>query len=167
MMISNYFHMYGSPINGTVSAYLPFNLKTSINTISSLNEMGLNVKWSSSTNQEKCLKNMKNMINNDIPVIFSCSVRESNAMQLYCMKNHIYTKNDYIKADGNYEIAPTVDAHYMVATGIIEYSDDAKLLVGREKMIRIATYGKEYYVDFDDYADRLSSIDTNIMIIEK
>lgn len=55
----------------------------------------------------------------------------------------------------------------MVATGIIEYSDDAKLLVGREKMIRIATYGKEYYVDFDDYADRLSSIDTNIMIIEK
>ena len=46
----------------------------------------------------------------------------------------------------------------MVATGIIEYSDDAKLLVGREKMIHIATYGKEYYVDFDDYADCLSSL---------
>ena len=30
----------------------------------------------------------------------------------------------------------------------------------------ITTYGKEYYVDFDEYADCLSSIDTNIMIVE-
>lgn len=55
----------------------------------------------------------------------------------------------------------------MVATGFVEYSDDVKHLVRGNKMIRIATYRKEYYVDFDDYADRLSSIDTNIMIIKK
>jgi hypothetical protein len=129
--------------------------------------MNLDVKWGKSSNSKKCLKNMKNMIKDDIPVIFSCSVRESKSLQLYCFKEHIYTKNDYIKDDGSYELAPTVNSHYMVATGIVEYSDDVKQLIGRDTMIRLATYGKEYYVDFDDYADCLSSIDTNIMIIKK
>lgn len=54
----------------------------------------------------------------------------------------------------------------IIAPGIVEYSDDVEHLVGRKKMIRIATYGKEYYVDFDDYADRISLIDTNIMIVK-
>ena len=167
MVISNYFKMYDGPINGTVAAYLPFSLKMSINVISFLNDMGLDVKWGKSTNSKKCFNNMKDMIKNDIPVVFSCSVRESKALQLYCFKEHVYTIDDYVKDDGNYEEAPKVDSHYMVATGIVEYSDDVKHLVGGNKMIRIATYGKEYYVDFDDYADRLSSIDTNIMIIKK
>ena len=167
MVISNYFEMYGRPINGTAAAYLPFNLKWSIKIIGLLNDMDLKIRWGNSTNSKKCLKNMKEMLKNDIPVVFSCSVRESKALQLYCFKEHVYTKNDYIKDDGSYEFAPTVDSHYMVATGIVEYSDDVKDLVGREKMIRIATYGKEYYVDFDDYADLLSSVDTNIMIIKK
>ena len=33
-------------------------------------------------------------------------------------------------------------------------------------MIRTATYGKEYYVDFDDYKKVLSSMDSNIMYIK-
>ena len=53
----------------------------------------------------------------------------------------------------------------MVATGIIEYSDKASKLIGHKCMIRIATYGKEYYMDFKDYNP--SHLATNIMYVQK
>lgn len=152
--ISNFFEMYDWPINGTVSDYLSGNLKKGIKSISSLNDLDLDVTWDNNTDSKKCFKKMKEMIKNDIPVVFSCNI--SDFLQLYRFKEHGYT------TDGG----ETPNSHYMVATGIIEYSDDVETFVGRKKMVRIATYGKEYYMDFEDYADILSSIDTNIMYIK-
>ena len=59
-----------------------------------------------------------------------------------------------------------IKSHFMDATGIIEFSSDAAKLIGHSKMIKTATYGKEYYGDFDQYVDQLS-LDTNILYVEK
>lgn len=83
------------------------------------------------------------MINNDIPVVFSYSVLSDEAeLQLYRLNNHVYIDDE----------VPKVESHYMVATGVIEYSDDVKELIGSKCMLRIAAYGKEYYMDFDEYS---------------
>lgn len=55
---------------------------------------------------------------------------------------------------------------YIVATGVLEFSDDVEDIIGRKIMIKTATYGKKYYVDFEEYCDRLSLFDTNIMLVE-
>lgn len=89
--------------------------------------------------------------------LLSYNVTWDNELQLYRLKEHQYT------IDGG----QTVSGHYMVITGVAKFSDDVERLVGRGCMLRIATYGKEYYVDYDEYAEQLSSIDTNIMYIKK
>lgn len=151
--ISDYFTIYNNTLGGVPANILPGSLKSGINTISRYNNMGIKANWESSTNKNNCLYKIKKMINNEIPAVFSYS--KSNPLQLYRFKNHAYT------IDGGTQ----VKSHYMVATGIIEYSDKASKLIGHKCMIRIATYGKEYYMDFKDYNP--SHLATNIMYVQK
>jgi hypothetical protein len=161
-------------IQGTVSDYLNFNLSQSINNIQRDTHLNLGVTWCSSTNKEKCLNKIKEMISNDIPVVYSYCA--SNGLQLYCFHNYCNTGFDTIEfySDsplyGDIDLrhnAPEVTSHYMVATAVIEYSDDVSKIIGRKIMIKTATYGKKYYVDFDEYTKSLSKIDTNIFYITR
>lgn len=156
-LLSNYFLIYGKPVGGIPAVGLLGNLESGVNTISKVNDMGITATWESSTDSEKTLEKIKEMINNDIPAVFSYSVTFANELQLYRFVDHQFTIND----------GTSVSGHYMVATGVIEYSDDVKNIIGRKRILRVATYGKEYYVDYDEYAEQLSSIDTNIMYIKK
>ncbi len=158
------------PMNGgTVSEYIPGSLSLSIDEIQKASGLDFDKKWYEkywciSTDKKTCLKRIKGMLNNDIPVIYSCCVSEDNALQLYCFHNN------YSKVFNNMEYpgktASKIDNHYMVATGVIEYSADVEKIIGRKTMIKTATYGKMYYVDFDEYSKKLSVV-TNIFNIER
>lgn len=104
------------------------------------------------------------MLENDIPVIYSCNVTGSG-MPLFVFENNTFNKATFVNTDGN-SYYLEVFSHYMVATGLLEFSSDFQNLIGKKTMIRTATYGKEYYVDFDDYKKVLSSMDSNIMYIK-
>ena len=54
----------------------------------------------------------------------------------------------------------------MDATAIIEFSSDAAELLKHKILIKTASWGEEYYVDFDEFADRLD-FDTNILYVRK
>jgi hypothetical protein len=153
--LSDHFYIYGWPIYGIPAEHIPGELENGIWFISDMYKMGLYAEWENSTDQLQCLDKIKEMINNDIPAILSyCN---NNELQLYKFIDHQYDINN----------STTIGGHYMPATGVIEYSDDAAELIGRKCMIRIATYGKEYYVDFDEYSNELSFFDTNIMYVKK
>ena len=64
-----------------------------------------------------------------------------------------------------YEINST-NGHYLTITGIIEYSDDVKDLVGHKTMLRIATWGMEYYVDYDWYAEHFGTFNNMLCIVK-
>lgn len=129
------------------------SLKKGMDILNSCNNMDLSIRWEHNTDKNECLNKIKKMINEDIPVVFSYN--SDDKLQLYKFSNMKYV------TDGG----ETVSHHYMVATAAVEYSDDVAELIGRKCMIRVATYGKEYYMDFNEYTPSL--LDSNIMYIQK
>lgn len=156
-MVSNYF-TYLPVIDGVAGdGLLLSNLENGLYLMSINNSMNLKtIEWKYSSNSDKTLKLMKEMLNNEIPVIFSCNATfEKNELPLYRLNE-----------DKEYVEDQKVGSHFMDATAIIDFSSDAAELVGHSRMIKTATYGKKYYVDFNEFADRLSW-DTNILYVEK
>lgn len=156
-MVSNYF-TYLPVIDGVAGdGLLLSNLENGLYLMSINNSMNLKtIEWQYSSNSDKTLKLMKEMLNNEIPVIFSCNATfKKNKLPLYRLNE-----------DKEYVEDQKVGSHFMDATAIIDFSSDVAELVGHSRMIKTATYGKEYYVDFNEFADRLSW-DTNILYVEK
>lgn len=182
MEISNFFKFHDINIDidlpifhyekhfcGTYSAYLPGNIEQSIKKIQLVSGLNIKPDWCASTDKERCLARIKNMIKKDIPVVYSCCVSEEDSLQLYCFHNdckEVFNTVEYIQHGGENKYAQTVYSHYMVATGVVEFSDDIASIIGRKVMLKTATFGKKYYVDYDEYAKKLSLLDTNIMYIE-
>ena len=158
------------PMNGgTVSEYIPGSLSLSIDEIQKASGLDLDSNWCISTDKKTCLKRIKGMLNDDIPVVYSCCVSDDNELQLYCFHNDydmVYNAIEYKDQNGKNKKVDPVKNHYMVATGVIEYSADVEKIIGRKTMIKTATYGKMYYVDFDEYSENLSVV-TNIFNIER
>lgn len=59
-----------------------------------------------------------------------------------------------------------IGSHYMNITGVLEFSDDVCDLVGFKTMLEVATYGKKYYINYDEYKNYIDLV-TNIMYIKK
>ncbi len=72
----------------------------------------------------------------------------------------------YELEDMVYNVYEPTNGHYMTITGVIEYSNDVKDLVGHKTMLRISTWGLERYVDYDWYAEHLEAF-SNWLYIEK
>ena len=66
----------------------------------------------------------------------------------------------------NFIASETIGSHYMNITGVLEFSDDVCDLVGFKTMLEVATYGKKYYINYDEYKSHIDLV-TNIMCIEK
>ena len=125
-------------------------------------------KWNILTEVDYNLELIHGMIQEDIPVIFlyndktlmesifNVNSSEEDPVFLYQFINMQYINNP----DDN------PSSHYMTITGIIEYSDGVKDLIGYKTMLKISSWGIEYYVDYDWYADHLD-VNTNILYIGK
>ncbi len=113
--------------------------------------------WSKDAN--KNLEFIRGKLLKDIPVIFSYKdgikkPEDAEEITIYKLEDMVY--NVYGSTNG----------HYMTITGVIEYSDDVKDLVGHKTMLRISTWGWERYVDYDWYAEHFGIL-SNFLYIEK
>ena len=118
------------------------------------------------------------MLNNDIPVIFSYDntiFNRGEKLKLYkpqfeSLPSYNGSSPKYNLIDYNEQGEP-VSSHYMVITGIVEYSDDVKKSLSRsdgekyETMLQISSWGRKYYVSLSFFTDRLSKF-TNIMYLK-
>lgn len=158
VQISQYFKIESFILKG-IPAVAPVltSLKDSFNDINQKYDMGMSIKWDPyGSNAKNCMNAIKNMLQNDTPVVFSY-MNNNQLLQLYEFKD-----NAYVETISDYNIK----SHYMVATGVIEYSDEIATVFGHKTMIKIATYGKVFYMDYEDYSKNLSFV-TNIFEINK
>ena len=134
------------------------NLENALKLISINNNMNLKkIMWQYDSNSSSFISKMKYMLNDNIPVIISYNVlSEGNEIQLYTFDNELgFQKN-----------GPNINSHFLDATSILEFSLDSAKLVGHETMIKVGTYGKEFYIDFKQYCPRLG-FTTNMLYVEK
>ncbi|MDE6530949.1 MAG: hypothetical protein K2K96_09285, partial [Lachnospiraceae bacterium] len=116
-----------------------------------------------STDEDHNLVIIRGRLLEDIPVIFSyidiwhiLQPENAEKITIYKLEDMVYV----------YDEKDSVSGHYMTITGVIEYSDDVKDLVDHNTMLRISTWGKEYYIDYDWYAEHFG-VFTNMLCIVK
>lgn len=102
------------------------------------------VKWAPTRNRTKVYNMIKEMLDNDIPVVasYDCTLRGEKL---------IYKKDK----NGVLEDYSYMESHYFVMTGIKE-----------NKIIQISTYGGKYFIEFDEWVKNLSYF-TNILYIKR
>ena len=74
--------------------------------------------------------------------------------------------NLYSLEKNKFIVSTTIASHYMNITGVLEFSDDVADLIGFKTMLEVATYGKKYYINYDEYKRHIDLV-TNIMYIKK
>lgn len=158
------------------------SLEDGINYFSSINGMDLYAAWTGSTlmyrtnspdddnflSSMECMKEIKYMLENDTPVIISYSNDltaligriplinfEPHELILYNFDGSAYSKSN-----------TTVSSHFMNITAVIEYSEQAADLIGFKTILEVSTYGKKYYINYDEYKNYID-LYTNIMYIGK
>ena len=155
-MVSNDFEIVNIAGENGVPAFGPFRgtLIDGIYNISERNRMGLEGKWVPTFNSRKCLEIMKEMLENDIPVMFSYFTFDGN-------NNSKLLYRQFDIENGEIKEGRSVASHYMTATGIVEYSEDVKEILGFERAIKVATWGQQFYMNYDDIGNNLDFF-TNI-----
>ncbi len=135
------------------------NIKTGIETYSSVRKLDLKAKWCVS--KEKMLPRIKEMLNNDIPVTFAIgpSVDKDAGVVFYTLQPQTNNPYNLVKDAG------PVRGHYVTITGMM--SDD----ISNKKILEISSWGKKYYIDYDEYMDYVdaesSHLFSNIVYITK
>ena len=71
-----------------------------------------------------------------------------------------------MQQDVVYNIYKQINGHYMTITEVIEYSEDVEYLVDHRTMLRVSSWGIEYYIDYEQYAEHFG-ISTNMLYIGK
>ena len=56
---------------------------------------------------------------------------------------------EYISNDNMFIIS-----HYMLATEVIEYSDEVRKLIRHKTMLKTASWGRPIYIDWDEYCEQ-------------
>lgn len=96
-----------------------------------------------SVQEEYVQKRIEMMLDDNIPVVFAyCDLREKE-ISMYSDWRDVYNKS----AKG-----PT--SHYMTITGLLEVLDQNTMEY--KKVLKVVSWGKVYYIDYEEYADKLS-----------
>lgn len=113
--------------------------------------------WDFSHDYEDDYVNMKKQLEQGVPVIWAVHTFDDEKFPF-----HIYDSStgQYVHdfSDSNNRIGNEVGSHYIIATAIYEEVDDKGEL---RRMIEISSWGKKYYVDYDQYVDVVSHNSNN------
>ena len=153
--ISQYFILYpDDPINGVLGMGFYGDLVSGMNCISSNLGISDRFLWGIPLCEKELIKReMIKYIQNDKPIIFSYNNSDSKLL-LFCQDD----------TNKSFAYKESVESHYMICTGIIEYSEDVSQFTRFSTMMHISSWGMEYYIDFDSYFDEMS-VSTNIMTV--
>ena len=165
--MSDYFHLYRSEdISGVIGEILPGNLRAGIENASE--DMGFNIDatWAAGMwyDSEENFERIRNYIENNQPVIFAfCNtsydfdnIGGEDTLNIWGCE---LTDVSISKPNG-------VQGHYMTITEIIEYSENVTELMGHARLFKISSWGRSYYIDYDEYS-RYMSFYTNYMEMEQ
>lgn len=118
-----------------------------------------NVTWApycggkSDTKLETANK-IETMISRDLPVVFSYSTMSA--------KNELKLYRDLASAEAKNRNNRPVNSHYMTVIGYTKYLKEDG--ISYSYILKVVSWGDIYYVDYDEYADKLSYV-TNILEI--
>ena len=106
--------------------------------------------------KKNILKRVKEMLANDIPVLFSVGPGFFKKEKI-----NLYTRTEHDGKSVFKQTSKTKD-HYMIITGVLE---------GEKTMLEISSWGKKFYINFQDYMYYIKKCDnsffSNILYIKK
>ncbi|MCH5249049.1 MAG: cellulose binding domain-containing protein [Lachnospiraceae bacterium] len=110
-----------------------------------------NVKWArhvrdaKNLHKKNVLNDIKYMLLNNIPVVFSY-------FDLYDKDITLYT---YIEdAKINKKVDEGINSHYMTVIGLYRFADSDTM--DYKYILKVVSWGNIYYIDYNEYADKLS-----------
>lgn len=112
--------------------------------------------WKWKLSYDEMLDNIINMLENDIPVIFSVGPNTPNLwgkkeVNLYAKsEENDKVSNDSSKDENKYIKVKSVNGHYMTITGITIDGTTGRII------LCVSSWGKKYYIDYDEYRDYIN-----------
>ena len=141
-------------------AVLGPKVASAINSYSDTNRMGLEASWKWKLTYYDMYDMIENMLNNDIPVILSIGPNTPNlwgkkGIPFYERKEIEYQEKSDTQQEAKEKRKPyyykviynDINSHYVTVTGLIK--DD----VAGRIMLRISSWGKQYYINYEEYRD--------------
>ena len=153
-LLSNKLTISTGMITCVWSAFIPTSYNGAINDAFDVCGVDYTASWNFSTSQSDCQGNIKRMLSNDIPVVFAY-YNNDEELDLYITTNLT-----------NFTVAQTVKSHYMVITGIIEFSDDVVDITKHKTLYEVSSWGKKYYIDAEKYLSNLSPFSNILNVYE-
>ncbi|QFJ53783.1 hypothetical protein [Pseudobutyrivibrio xylanivorans] len=123
--------------NPVAIGIIPIQMSRYLNKRMKIFDSQLRFRWNGFCGHKNMYFKIKEMLYKDFPVIWS----------LYSPKNQIklYTRT----TDGGFVFnGISTNNHYVTITGIIEDESQTRL---HERMIEVSSWGKCYYIDYDEY----------------
>ncbi len=154
--ISDYFKI-NMFLKGVPGEYLSGSLDSGFMEFAQDEGIPIKAEWEACFSDEKykVKEMMKEMLLQDIPVVFSYDNKAG-------LDTYIWNeKKGYVLTEEK-----PIESHYMTATGIIEYSDEVAKLLKHKCMLRISSWGRKFYVDYEKYLE-VFSMRTNFLYITK
>lgn len=140
-----------------ILAVLGPKIASAINSYSAAFGLGYQAFWKWSLTYYDMLETMEEMLKQDIPVILSIGPNTPNlwgkkGIPFYERKEIEYLENEEASSEASkpyyYKVVQqSVNGHYVTVTGIIK--DD----VAGRIMLRISSWGKQYYINYEEYRD--------------
>ena len=107
------------------------------------------VNWRNDNSFNTLKFRIEQMLDNNLPVIISYGKDKNKSVQnglpLYKSQNGI-----------DFEPAISVGSHYMVITELINFSEEMSKISKHSTMVKVGTYGEEYYFDLNEYCLRVN-----------
>ncbi|NLC17836.1 MAG: hypothetical protein GX757_01225 [Clostridiales bacterium] len=144
-----------------IIAVLGPKVARAINSYSHIYNLGLKASWRWKLTYYDMLEIMEEMLGKDIPVILSIG---PNCPNLWGKKGIAFYERreiDYYDSDGRQtakskpyyyqSVEQAVNGHYVVVTGIIKDEITSRI------MLRISSWGKMYYINYEEYRDYIDT----------
>lgn len=145
-----------------IIAVLGPKIASAINSYSKAYGLGYEAFWKWKLTYYDMYDIMEEMLEQDIPVILSIGPNTpklwgKKGIPFYERKEIEYQESEEPPSKGNkpyyYKvIKPVVNGHYVTVTGIIK--DD----VANRIMLRISSWGKQYYINYEEYRDYVENV---------
>ncbi len=127
-------------------------------------QKGMKYKARWINNPKKMFARMQEMLEADIPVIFSAGPGIFKKKKFI----RLFVEDGNFKNGKRFKKSVSFRNHYVTCTGILTWRDAS----GKEKrMLRVSSWGRKYYLDFDEYYNYVESTDnwlfSNMLYIRK
>lgn len=154
-LMASRFNVSTKIITGVWTVNVPGSLPYEFNKIFKESKVKLYAYWNKNKEPSICKSTIEKMLKNNIPVIFCFDNTGLNGKKI-----DLHESTDL----RSYISHANVGCHFMTVTGLIEYTPEAVKLTGHKTLLQVSSWGKKYYIDFEEYSKYLS-VFSNILTI--